>query len=230
MLQAEKHFTNRIGWLRAAVLGANDGILSTTSITIGVAAASLDRSNIVLASLAGMCAGAMAMAAGEYVSVSSQADTEKADLERERQELLVDPEGELNELALIYENRGLSPETAMLVAKEFTAHDALTAHAKDELGINEITKANPFLAAISSAISFISGAVLCLLVSFFASLQYLILIQYLTAIVGLIVLGIISAKIGGASIGKAVIRTVIGGTAAMIVSAVVGHFFGTSTM
>lgn len=146
----EKHYVNRVGWLRAAVLGANDGLLSTTSIVIGVAAASPERNTIVLAALAGMIAGAMSMAAGEYVSVSSQEDTEKADLLREKKELEEMPEIELQELAKVYERRGVSQETALQVARELTAHDALGAHAHDELGINEITQAKPLQAALAS--------------------------------------------------------------------------------
>jgi VIT1/CCC1 family predicted Fe2+/Mn2+ transporter len=156
----EKHYVNRMGWLRAAVLGANDGILSTTSITIGVAAANPSREAIILASLAGLVSGAMAMAAGEYVSVSSQADTEKSDLEREAQELENMPEIELNELAKIYENRGLNPTLALKVAQALTHHNALEAHARDELGINEITTAKPLQAAASSFASFTGGGLL----------------------------------------------------------------------
>ncbi len=158
--QLEKHYVNRVGWLRAAVLGANDGLLSTTSIVIGVAAAEPERHIIILAALAGMIAGAMSMAAGEYVSVSSQEDTEKADLIREKRELEEMPEIELRELAKIYEKRGCSKETALQVATELTEHNALEAHARDELGINEITQAKPLQAAIASFASFAVGALL----------------------------------------------------------------------
>lgn len=158
----EKHYTNRVGWLRASVLGANDGILSVTSIAIGVAAASSERNTIILAALAGLVSGAMSMAAGEYVSVSSQADTEKADLLREEKELKEMPEMELAELAKIYESRGVSMQTALQVAKELTNHNALEAHAKDELGINEITQAKPLQAALASFASFTAGG-FCLL-------------------------------------------------------------------
>jgi VIT1/CCC1 family predicted Fe2+/Mn2+ transporter len=175
--QLEKHYVNRVGWLRAAVLGANDGLLSTTSIVIGVAA-SPDRNTIILAALAGMIAGAMSMAAGEYVSVSSQEDTEKADLLREKRELEEMPEVELLELAKIYEKRGVSKETALKVATELTEHDALAAHAHDELGINEITQAKPLQAALASFGSFALGALLPFFVSLLAPLKEMVYFQY----------------------------------------------------
>lgn len=222
----EKHYITRIGWLRAAVLGANDGILSTTSITIGVAAASTSRYAIILASLAGLVAGAMSMAAGEYVSVSSQSDTETADLNRERQELIDDPEGELHELTAIYEKRGVHPDTARLVAIQLMEKNALEAHAKDELGISEITQAKPLQAALASAASFIAGALLPLLIAVFAPLKTLLLWEYAASVVFLAVLGNVSARMGGAPVNKAVTRVVLGGTVAMAVSALVGYFFG----
>lgn len=226
--QLEKHYVNRIGWLRASVLGANDGLLSTTSIVIGVAAAAPDRNTIILAALAGMIAGAMSMAAGEYVSVSSQEDTEKADLLREKKELEEMPEAELLELAKIYEKRGVSKETALRVATELTEHDALTAHAQDELGINEITQAKPFLAAIASFGSFALGALLPFAVSIMAPIKEMVYFQYGFSIIFLMFLGAMSAKTGGSKIGIAVLRICFWGTVAMGVTALVGHLFGVS--
>lgn len=224
----EKHYVNRVGWLRAAVLGANDGLLSTTSIVIGVAAAQPERNTIILAALAGMIAGALSMAAGEYVSVSSQEDTEKADLAREKKELEEMPETELQELARIYEGRGVSKETAMQVAIELTAHDALEAHAREELGINEITQANPTLAALASFASFALGALLPFIVSLVAPLQQMVYFQYGFSIIFLMLLGAVSAKTGGSPTGLAMIRICFWGTAAMGITALVGHLFGTS--
>jgi len=222
----EKHYVTRMGWLRASVLGANDGILSTTSIVIGVAAASTDRNAIVLAGLAGLIAGAMSMAAGEYVSVSSQADTENSDLKRERVELSDKPDEELAELAQIYVSRGLDPELALQVAKQLTAHNALEAHARDELGINEITSAKPLQAAIASLGSFVFGALLPFAVSIFAPLEYMVYIQYGLSIIFLMALGAIAAKTGGSVLSIAILRIAFWGTAAMAISALVGHFFG----
>ncbi|WP_379966330.1 VIT family protein [Epilithonimonas sp. UC225_85] len=222
----EKHYVNRVGWLRASVLGSNDGLLSTTSIVIGVAAAQPDRNTIVLAALAGMIAGAMSMAAGEYVSVSSQADTEKADLLREKRELEEMPEIELKELAKIYERRGVSAETALQVATELTAHDALAAHAHDELGINEITQAKPLQAAAASFGSFALGALLPFAVSLLAPLKEMVYFQYGFSIIFLMILGAISAKTGGSKIGIAILRICFWGTVAMAVTALVGRFFG----
>lgn len=222
----EKHYVNRVGWLRASVLGANDGLLSTTSIVIGVAAAQPDRNTIVLAALAGMIAGAMSMAAGEYVSVSSQADTEKADLLREKRELEDIPEIELKELAKIYEKRGVSKETALQVATELSEHDALAAHAHDELGINEITQAQPFQAAIASFGSFALGALLPFAIAMLAPIKQMVYFQYGFSIVFLMVLGAISAKTGGSKIAVAVLRICFWGTVAMGITAMVGHFFG----
>ena len=226
--QLEKHYVNRVGWLRASVLGANDGLLSTTSIVIGVAAASPDRNTIILAALAGMIAGAMSMAAGEYVSVSSQEDTEKADLLREKRELEEMPEIELQELAKIYEKRGVSKETALQVATELTAHDALAAHARDELGINEISQAKPLQAALASFGSFALGALLPFCVSLLAPIKQMVYFQYGFSIVFLMILGAVSARTGGSKIGIAVLRICFWGTVAMGITAFVGHLFGVS--
>lgn len=222
----EKHYINRVGWLRAAVLGANDGLLSTTSIVIGVAAADPTRHAIFLAALAGTIAGAMSMAAGEYVSVSSQADTENADIAREKKELEEMPEQELLELAKIYEKRGVSKETALLVAKELSDHDALDAHAKDELGISEITVAKPLQAAVASFFSFISGAALPLLVAILAPVKDMVYLQYGFSIIFLMFLGGIAAKTGGSNVTKGMLRICFWGTVAMLVSALIGHLFG----
>ncbi len=222
----DSHFIHRSNWLRAAVLGANDGIISIASLAIGVAAASSTREPVVLATVAGLVAGALSMAAGEYVSVSSQTDTEQADIERERIELEEMPEEELLILAKIYENRGLKPETAMQVALEMTAHDVLGAHVRDELGITEISQANPIQAALASGASFTVGGALPLLVVLFASLGYMEYALYVFTIIFLIILGAVSAKTGGSSIVKAVIRVTIWGTIAMVLSAVVGYFLG----
>lgn len=224
--QLEKHYVNRVGWLRAAVLGANDGLLSTTSIVIGVAAANPDRNTIILAALAGMIAGAMSMAAGEYVSVSSQEDTEKADLLREKRELEEMPEVELGELAKIYQRRGVSKETALQVAIELSNHDALAAHVHDELGINEITQAKPLQAAFASLGSFALGALLPFGVSLFAPIKEMVYFQYGFSIIFLMILGAISAKTGGSKIVIAVLRICLWGTVAMGVTALIGHFFG----
>mgnify|MGYP002713193785 CR=1 FL=1 len=226
MQHVDKHFVNRIGWLRASVLGANDGILSTTSIVIGVAAATPDRQTIILAALAGLVAGAMSMAAGEYVSVSSQADTEKADLEREKKELEKMPEEELEELTQIYEKRGLSRKLAKQVAIELTQNDALAAHARDELGITDTNLANPLQAAFSSFGSFVVGALLPLIVAIFTPVKTMIYYQYTFAILFLILLGAISAKTGGSNLKKSILRVAFWGTVAMVASALVGHFFG----
>ena len=220
-----KHYVQRSNWLRAAVLGANDGILSTASLAIGVAAASNNRETIVLATVAGLVAGALSMAAGEYVSVSSQTDIEKADIKREAQELKDMPEMELNMLAQIYENRGLKPETARTVAKELTAHDALGSHVRDELGINEINKANPIQAALASFAAFGLGGLMPLLVALFIPVMNMEYFIYGFTIFFLSLLGAISAKAGGASISKAVIRLTFWGTIAMGLSAWVGSLF-----
>ncbi len=228
-MELEKHYINRSGWLRAAVLGTNDGILSTTSLAIGVAAASTTRNPVVLAALAGLVAGALSMAAGEYVSVSSQSDVEAADLEREQKELEAMPEIELKELAKIYERRGLTKELAMEVATRLTHHDALGTHAREELGINEITQPRPFQAAFASACSFIAGGLLPLLVSLFAPLKQMIYFQYGFAIIFLAFSGAVAAKTGGSAIGKSIARICFWGTFAMCMSALVGYLFGVKT-
>lgn len=220
------HFVQRSNWLRAAVLGANDGILSTASLAIGIAAASDARDPVVLATLAGLVAGALSMAAGEYISVSSQTDVEKADITREKQELAEMPEMELQRLAEIYEQRGLKKETALLVAKELTGHDALGAHIRDELGINEITKAKPIQAAFASGAAFTVGGILPLMVTLFFPLTYMEYFLYGFAIVFLILLGTLAAKTGGSNISKAIIRITFWGTVAMVLTALVGYVFG----
>ncbi len=222
----DSHYIHRSNWLRAAVLGANDGIISISSLAIGVAAASTTREPIVLATLAGLVAGALSMAAGEYVSVSSQTDTEKADIAREIEELAEMPEEELKMLAQIYERRGLKAETAMQVAIEFTAHDALAAHVRDELGINEISQANPIQAAIASGASFTVGGLLPLLIVLFAPINGMEYWLYGFTIIFLISLGGMSAKTGGSSIKKAILRITVWGTIAMVLSALVGYIFG----
>lgn len=222
----DSHYIHRSNWLRAAVLGANDGIISISSLAIGVATASTTRDPILLATLAGLVAGALSMAAGEYVSVSSQTDTEKADIEREKLELESMPELELKILAEIYEKRGLKKETALQVAKELTEFDALGTHIRDELGINEISQANPIQAALASGAAFTAGGVLPLLVTFLAPVTSMEYFLYGFTIVSLIVLGAVSAKTGGSSMGKAVVRIVIWGTLAMGLSALVGYLFG----
>jgi VIT1/CCC1 family predicted Fe2+/Mn2+ transporter len=228
-MKAENHYINRSGWLRAAVLGANDGILSTTSLVIGVAAASVTREPILLAAVAGLVAGALSMAAGEYVSVSSQSDIESADLKREKFALDTMPEAELEELADIYVQRGLSKTLAKQVASELMAQDALEAHARDELGINEISQANPLTAAFASAISFIIGGLLPLLVAIFAPINDMVFYQYGFSILFLAFSGILAAKAGGSNVRKAVLRICIWGTFAMAVSALVGYIFGVQT-
>ncbi|MCF8366569.1 MAG: VIT family protein [Bacteroidales bacterium] len=224
----DNHYIQKSNWLRAAVLGANDGILSTASLAIGVAAASEFREPIILATLAGLVAGTLSMAAGEYVSVSSQTDVENADIEREKIELEEMPELELQRLAEIYEKRGLKKETAFTVAKELTENNALDAHVRDELGINEVSKAKPMQAALASGASFIAGGLLPLLVVFILPLKSMEYSLYGFAIFFLIILGALAAKAGGSKIMKAIIRITFWGTAAMGLSALVGHFFGVS--
>jgi VIT1/CCC1 family predicted Fe2+/Mn2+ transporter len=224
-MEPESHYIKRSNWLRAAVLGANDGILSTTSIAIGVAAANVTREPIILATLAGLVAGSLSMAAGEYVSVSSQSDIEHADLEREKQELIDMPEAELQELAKIYESRGLDKDLAMQVAVQLTNHNALEAHARDELGINEFTKANPFQAAMASAVSFIVGGMLPLLLSIFAPIKEMVYYQYAFSIIFLALSGALAAKAGGSGVITAILRICLWGTFAMVMSALVGYLF-----
>lgn len=220
------HYIGRSNWLRATVLGANDGIISISSLAIGVAAASTTREPILLATVAGLVAGAISMAAGEYVSVSSQTDIEKADIEREANELKEMPELEMQILAQIYEKRGLKKDTAAQVAKELTETDALGTHIRDELGINEISKANPIQAALASGASFTVGGILPLLVALFSPVQPMEFLLYGFTIFFLILLGTLSAKTGGSSIKKAVIRITVWGTIAMGLSAFVGFLFG----
>jgi VIT1/CCC1 family predicted Fe2+/Mn2+ transporter len=227
-MQFEQHYVNRSNWLRAAILGANDGILSTASIIIGVAAASATREPIILAGVAGLAAGALSMAAGEYVSVSSQADIENSDLEREQKEIDEMPEAEMLELAKIYEGRGLSKELSIEVAKQLSDHDALGAHARDELGINEITQAKPFQAALASGAAFVIGGTLPLVVAIFGNLSQMIYLQYGFAILFLVTLGSVAAKTGGSSILKAILRVTWWGTMAMGITALIGHLFGIS--
>ncbi|RYF91363.1 MAG: VIT family protein [Chitinophagaceae bacterium] len=222
----DPHYIQRSNWLRAAVLGANDGILSTASIAIGVAAASDVREPILLATVAGLVAGALSMAAGEYVSVSSQTDVERADILREKQELLEMPEEELQMLAQIYEKRGLKKETALLVAKELTAHDALGAHVRDELGITDVSQAKPVQAAMASGAAFTVGGILPLLVVLFFPLSNLEYYLYGTGLLFLALLGAVAAKAGGSGIGKAIIRVTFWGTVAMGLTALVGYLFG----
>jgi VIT1/CCC1 family predicted Fe2+/Mn2+ transporter len=222
----EKHYIHRSNWLRAAVLGANDGIISISSLAIGVAAASSSRDPILLATMAGLVAGALSMAAGEYVSVSSQTDIESADIEREKKELEETPEEEELILAQIYEKRGLQKETAKQVAKELTGVDALGAHVRDELGITEMSQANPIQAALASGAAFTAGGFIPLMVSLLAPVVYMEYILYGCTIVALAVLGTVSARAGGSNVFKAVLRIVLGGTIAMVISAAVGYFFG----
>jgi VIT1/CCC1 family predicted Fe2+/Mn2+ transporter len=222
----DNHYIQRSNWLRAAVLGANDGIISVSSLAIGIAAASPTKEPIVLGAVAGLVAGALSMAAGEYVSVSSQADTEKADIEREKKELKEMPAEELSLLVQIYEQRGLKRETAQQVAQELTEKDALGAHIRDELGINEITTANPIQAALSSGAAFTIGGLLPLLVVVFTTVEEVAYWLYGFTIIFLIMLGAVSAKTGGSSIKKAVLRITVWGTIAMGLSSLVGYVFG----
>jgi VIT1/CCC1 family predicted Fe2+/Mn2+ transporter len=222
----DNHYIHRSNWLRAAVLGANDGIISISSLAIGVAAASPTREPIILATVAGLVAGALSMAAGEYVSVSSQTDIEKADIEREIIELKEMPVEELAILAQIYEKHGLKKETAMQVAIELTEKEALGAHIRDELGINEISQANPIQAAMASGLAFSVGGILPLLVVLFAPVKGMEYWLYGFTTIFLVILGTIAAKTGGSSIFKAIMRITIWGTIAMVLSASVGSLFG----
>ncbi|MEH6409442.1 MAG: VIT family protein [Hyphomonas sp.] len=217
---------SRIGWMRAAVLGANDGIVSTASLIIGVAAASSGKGEIAVAGVAALVAGAMSMAAGEYVSVSSQSDAEQAELAKERQELIDLPEAELAELAGIYEERGLKPETAKEVASQMTADDPLRAHARDELGITDMTAAKPVQAAISSAISFAIGASLPLALVWIVPLGVLVPVEAAASLVFLALLGAVGAKAGGASIWRPTLRVTFWGALAMALTAGIGHLVG----
>lgn len=225
---SEHHLVHRIGWLRAAVLGANDGIVSTASLIVGVAAAAPDRTAILIAGIAGLAAGAMSMAAGEYVSVSSQADTEAADLAKEREALAADPEEERQELAQIYVARGVERGLAHEVAGQLMAHDDLGAHARDELGISEIVASRPVQAAVTSAVSFAAGAALPLAVAALVPAASVIPAVSGAALVALAVLGATSAKAGGAPVAKAVVRVVFWGALAMAVTAGIGRLVGTA--
>ena len=223
----ERHRTGRIGWLRAAVLGANDGILSTSSLVLGVAAAHASHTNILVAGVAGLVAGAMSMAAGEYVSVQSQADTEEAELNLERAELKADSKCEHRELSAIYVTRGLEPSLAKQVAEQLMAHDALGAHARDELGITETFRARPIQAAFTSAASFAVGAAMPLLVTVMASATVLFPLVAGASLVFLAGLGALAARVGGARIAMGAIRVTFWGAVAMAVTAGVGWLFGT---
>ena len=224
----ERHRSERIGWLRAAVLGADDGIVSTSSLIVGVAAAQSSRSNVLLAGVAGLVAGAMSMAAGEYVSVSSQADTENADLKREGAELAANPASELDELQDIYVQRGLEQQLARQVAEQLMAHDALGAHARDELGISAVHAARPIQAALASAATFAVGAALPLVVAAIAPIPRIIVFVGLTSLACLALLGAIAARAGGASILRGTVRVTFWGAFALGLTAFVGRLFGTT--
>ncbi len=226
MAHKEDHRSHRTGWLRAAVLGANDGIVSTASLIIGIAAAHTSREDILLAGIAGLVAGAMSMAAGEYVSVSSQADTEKADIALEQSHLREDHEFEFQELAEIYIKRGIQPELAKQVAKQLMAHDALGAHLRDELGIYERITAKPIQAAFTSAVMFTIGAAMPLIATFAAPTSQIILIVASCSLFSLAILGALAAYLGGANILKGAIRVTFWGTLAMGLTAIVGGLFG----
>ncbi len=224
----ERHRTGRMGWLRAAVLGANDGIVSTASLVLGVAAAHASGQSILVAGIAGLVAGSMSMAAGEYVSVHSQADSEHAELQREQHELQSDVEGEHKELAAIYVGRGLDRALAAQVADQLMAHDALDAHARDELGITEAFKARPLQAAGASALSFAVGSALPLLAVALAPVTLLLPLVFATSLVFLAVLGALAAKAGGAPVGVGAMRITFWGALAMAITAGVGTLFGVS--
>ena len=226
-LHPESHLVERIGWLRAAVLGANDGIVSTASLIVGVAAASARQHDILIAGVAGLVAGAMSMAAGEYVSVSSQSDTEHADLARERKELAKNIGFERQELADIYIKRGLEPELAKQVAQQLMAKDALGAHARDELGISEVTTARPVQAALTSAATFAAGAAMPLLMVIISPLTYLVPVVSAASLIFLGVLGAVGAKTGGADVVRATARVTFWGALAMLATAGIGKIFGT---
>ena len=228
MPHREQHRSQNIGWLRAAVLGANDGILSTASLVLGVAAAHGTRSSVVLAGIAGLVAGAMSMAAGEYVSVHSQADTEEADLVRERGELKLDDAGEHRELAAIYRKRGLKADLAETVAAQLMAHDALGAHARDELGISEALRARPVQAALASAASFAAGAALPVVITLLAPPTSLIVLVSAASLIFLALLGALAAWAGGANMAVGALRVTFWGALAMAVTAGVGTLFGTA--
>lgn len=227
-IHGERHRTQSIGWLRAAVLGANDGIVSTASLVIGVAAAHATHGNVLVAAIAGLVAGAMSMAAGEYVSVSSQLDTERADIDRERAELEINIEGEKKELAAIYVQRGLDASLAKQVAEQLMAKDALGAHSRDELGISETVGARPVQAAITSALSFAVGAALPLLVVVMAPVAALVSLVAGTSLFFLALLGAVAARTGGAPILRGTLRVTFWGALAMAITAGIGALFGTA--
>lgn len=225
-LHRENHLIERVGWLRAAVLGANDGLISTASLIVGVAAATASRHEILVAGVAGLVAGAMSMAAGEYVSVSSQSDTEEADMARERKELAEQPEAELDELTTIYVNRGVAPDLARKVAEQMTAKDAFAAHTRDELGLAAHVVAQPVQAALTSAATFTVGAAFPLIISMLAPAGTIPLAVSIAGLVGLAALGAIGARAGGAGIIKPTVRVVFWGAIAMIATALIGSFVG----
>lgn len=226
MIHVERHRTEHIGWLRASVLGANDGLISTSSLVVGVASAQHERGPVLLAALAGLVAGALSMAAGEYVSVSSQSDTENADLAREQLELATTPDLELAELTAIYVSRGLSPELAAQVASQLTAKDALAAHARDELGLHELTRARPIQAALSSAAAFTAGAAPPLLLVLATPLAQLTGVVMGVSLILLVGLGSLAAHLGGAPALRGAARVAFWGAMAMAATALVGHLFG----
>lgn len=226
MRHTERHRSEHIGWLRAAVLGANDGLISTSSLVVGVAASGASRAAILIAGVAGVVAGAMSMAAGEYVSVSSQADTEQADLARERRELATEPRAEHTELANIYVQRGLTPALARQVADQLMAKDALAAHARDELGLSEISAARPLQAAVASALSFAVGAVWPVIIALVVPQGWLSTLVTVTALVLLAVLGAVAARVGGATLWRGALRVTCWGALAMAASALAGRLFG----
>jgi vacuolar iron transporter family protein len=226
----EQHRSSRIGWLRAAVLGANDGIVSTASLVVGVAASHADRGQVLIAGVAGLVAGALSMAAGEYVSVSSQADTEQADLAREREELATVPAAEEDELTNIYVGRGLEPGLARTVARQLMAHDALKAHARDELGMSDELTARPLQAALASAATFALGAALPVATAMVAPGSMQSIVVTVLSLASLAALGALAARVGGASATVGAIRVAFWGALAMAVTAGVGYLFGTSTL
>lgn len=227
MVHVERHRTAHTGWIRAAVLGANDGLISTASLVVGVASAQAAREPVLLSAMAGLVAGALSMAAGEYVSVSSQADTEQADLARERGELATQPEKEHAELVGIYQARGLTPSVAAEVATQLMAHDALGAHSRDELGLSEITLARPLQAALASAGSFAAGATLPLILVLLLPITTVVPATIGASLVLLAALGALAARLGGAQMGRGAIRVAFWGAVAMGVTAMIGRLFGT---
>ncbi|MDL2406594.1 VIT family protein [Rhizobium calliandrae] len=226
--QVEHHLINRIGWLRAAVLGANDGIISTASLMVGVASAATSSSAVLVTGIAGLVAGSMSMAAGEYVSVSSQADTERADLAREKRELATDHDAEVKELAAIYAERGVEPTLSIQVAEQLMVRDALAAHARDELGISDAISANPIQAALTSAATFAAGAILPILAALIAPRDILVPAVFGVSLVVLALLGAVGARAGGAEMFKPMVRVAVWGAIAMAVTAGIGALIGKS--